>query len=670
VDNQRSGIPIRIPSEGSYVSAILRYGPKGPTLETESKKEIPAPSHRTSFVIKQIIVNEAGRTEIEAIKPMPEIILEPILRVEGGYAEEHIHPEPYYPPSTNGWAGRVSDDYAKAVFFVHESVETSKYWLSIVDPKSNRIFEAHLILPFEAGILIYREEFDNYSAAIRQLSVNDRTWAAQWIKEILDGPPPTWQELAKITKDVYIPNLQLGETMRATLEKIIPASFGSVIREQIMAFIGLITRWTYPNEDPIPYFKKIESVPVLRVLLMGHLWCLVGDSAPPPYIRILLDSESYRLGAPALTTRESAQKNSWIRAHWQINERLPRFSNTSRKHATQLNASKKIITSLPVSKSEAARSRKKWIERFRLQTEGLLLRSNIRPRSLGLIRVASLTAAHQWPHKHMRYSTSVGTGGYRDPHIQIMEMPKSSYEAVLRARPSIVSIDWSAFRVNSHLFNEKTQSWRSAPSRILKALDGKRSIRRLGNEFGAWKGTQIFRPKKEWAQALDATANLSYLATFEYEGYLDQFGLTPKSLSESLEDLRDRGIIDIAYLPNLTDLLSIVILAQGDSNATCSLARSLLKYAPSATSMLGKNGEWLLALCRMPAPEAHQLMATLPDAAVNRNVTLRCNRTLSLRSYTWDFYQRLLRSDGSWEDDVSAMLSQIRIPFREESPED
>jgi hypothetical protein len=670
LENQRSGIPIRIPTSDSYIAAILRYDSTGPKLEYESgdiqviSKQPPAAFDR------QIIVNEAGRKEVAPINSKNAFYLDPCIIVERGYSEGGIRPEPFYPPSTNGWAGRVIDDEKKALFFVHRSMEDDRYWLSIIDPVDNQIHEAHPILPFEAGLLSFKEDFDNYSTVVHRLSADDKAWGIQLMQEILDGAPPSWQELAEITKEVYIPNLQMGKTMRETLEHIVPASFDPDTKEQIMAFLGQIIKWKHPDMDPISYFMKLESLPVLRVLLMGHLWCVVGEEAPPPYVRILLDSERQRLGAPTLTTRESSAKNSWIRAHWHINEHILQLSNTSRTYAARLNESGRIITSLPVSKSQAQRSKKKWIERFRLLTEGLLLRSHLRPRALGLTRVASLTAAHQWPHKHMKFSASLGTGGYRNPHIQIMEMPHSSYEIVLRTRPNVIAIDWSASRVNSHLFDEEAQKWSSAPSKILRSLNGKRTIRRLGNEFGAWKGSRIHHPKREWAQALDATADLSYLSAFEYPGYLEQFGHTRQSLLKNLEGLRREAIIGITYLPNLTDLVSVAILAQGDSNVTCSLARSLLSYAPSATSMVGKRGEWLLALCRLPSPDAHQLMATLPDASANRNVILRCNRTLSLRSYTWDFYQRLLLPDGSWDDDVSVMLSQIRIPFQEDTSED
>lgn len=32
----------------------------------------------------------------------------------------------------------------------------------------------------------------------------------------------------------------------------------------------------------------------------------------------------------------------------------------------------------------------------------------------------------------------------------------------------------------------------------------------------------------------------------------------------------------------------------------------------------------------------------------------------AFRSYTGDFYQRLLKPDGTWDDDVSGLLSQVR----------
>ena len=265
----------------------------------------------------------------------------------------------------------------------------------------------------------------------------------------------------------------------------------------------------------------------------------------------------------------------------------------------------------------------------------------------------------------LKWSAALGSGSYREPHIQVLEMPPKAFEHALRLRPNLIQINWSGSRFNSHLFDIDDARWKIASSRILRSLSGKRTIRRLGNEFGIWKGNQLLEPTLSMVKVLDAMSNLSYLANLEQDKYLQYMKLTREETQTILSDLVKKGAVDIIYAPNLTDLLTVSIIGQGPVEHVCSLGRGLLRYTPSSTVMIGKDGKWIQAMTRMPASIAHQIMALLPSVASEYGVTLRCNRTTSFRSYAWDFYQRQLKQDGSWDDDVSGMLSQIRVPYRE-----
>ena len=144
---------------------------------------------------------------------------------------------------------------------------------------------------------------------------------------------------------------------------------------------------------------------------------------------------------------------------------------------------------------------------------------------------------------------------------------------------------------------------------------------------------------------------------------MKHLNLTSEEFHSTLAELYSNSIIDIQYVPFLVDLVSIAVIAQGPPNHICSLARGFLKHLPSATVNLGKKESWLLALIRLPATAARQIMSELPEVAASLGITLTCYRALTFRSYQWDFYQRILREDGTWDDDVSAMLSQIRLPY-------
>jgi hypothetical protein len=270
----------------------------------------------------------------------------------------------------------------------------------------------------------------------------------------------------------------------------------------------------------------------------------------------------------------------------------------------------------------------------------------------------------------MKWSATIGSTGIRQPSAQIMEMPPDSLEVALRARPSLMGIDWTGTTVNENLYDDQSRTWKIPVGRIMRSLDGKRTIRRLGNEFGRWRGSKTCAPTERWAKALDATAGLLDLSDLEQEKYIKYMGLSRPQLLSALKEMRKKGIISTVYYPELLDLMTVVVIAQGTANSVCSLSRAFLRYSPTATVHLAKNGEWLLALSRQPTSAAHHLIATLPEESAERGIALRCNRPTSVRSYRWGFYRRLLKEDGSWENDVTQMLSQIRVPYQEKAADE
>jgi hypothetical protein len=245
-----------------------------------------------------------------------------------------------------------------------------------------------------------------------------------------------------------------------------------------------------------------------------------------------------------------------------------------------------------------------------------------------------------------------------------MEMPPKSAEQVTRIRPNVMRIEWSTMVFNCHLYSKKVGEWRISTSRLLKSVAGSRTIRKLGNEFGRWKGKEIHETTPLDARILDMTANNCELSLLEQPEFLSYWNVTNAELDRTLSGLTTKGVITITYFPNIWNLTTLVMLAQGESERVCSLARGLLKNSPSATAMIGKGGEWLLAMTRMPPSTAHHIVAALPEKAAESGVAVRCDIASSYRSYVRDFTSRLLLEDGTWDDDVSAMLSQIRVPYR------
>ncbi|MFW9911415.1 MAG: hypothetical protein ACFFEU_03035 [Candidatus Thorarchaeota archaeon] len=650
--------------------AQLSYNERGP-LHTVDDGAIAIPQNMEYMLLdEEIHVDTTGDREKQRIKSPIKVKAVPCLMAERSFILDGSRPEPLYPPSTSGWFSRIAKRGRRVTIFLHEMAEEKGYWLSIWDTKAKEFLEAHPILPFEKGILEVSEETDEYNNMFRELSSASRSEAEKWIDNVLSGAPPDWYELSQITNDVYVPGLRIGSDMKSTLDLLVPKSFDSDARTQVMAFLGAIVKGHQPNEDPVSYFEKFQSKEVLRTLLMGHLDCVLSGEQPPSYVRIMQESSLQRAGTPVMTVSESLDADPWHRAYYKIYEGLLKTFDTALKYSEKLNSSGKLILNLPVTRAQAAKSRKRWIERFKLLTIGIRPRSLLRPSSLGLIRVAYTGFAHQWPTLHMRWSATIGSSGYRQPSVQIMEMPPDSLEVALRARPSLMRVDWTGNAVNESLYDNRSENWKIPVGRIMRSLDGKRTLRRLGNEFGAWRGSKTYSPTEIWAKALDATSNLLYLSDLEQEKYVRYRGLSRSQLHSALDEMMGKGIIDTTYFPVIPRLMMVAVIAQGHASNVCSLGRAFMKYSPTATVHLAKKGEWLLALSRQPTSTAHHLIATLPAQAAERGIALRCNRLTSFRSYTWSFYRRLLKEDGSWENDVTHMLSQIRVPYQDENAED
>jgi hypothetical protein len=91
-----------------------------------------------------------------------------------------------------------------------------------------------------------------------------------------------------------------------------------------------------------------------------------------------------------------------------------------------------------------------------------------------------------------------------------------------------------------------------------------------------------------------------------------------------------------------------------------SMANAFLQNTPTSLAMIGSEGKNAIILSRLPEDQMHELTSTLPQVAYENGIAVRCMRPRSYRSYRSSLFQRLLKADGTWDDDVSALLSQAR----------
>jgi hypothetical protein len=620
----------------------------------------PNASGEYFIVHSSIIVGKDGRSRIEQLDQKMEITLNPMFVVRKPYSRGMGQmPDPFWPPATRGWYGRVLGGKDEAIFTVQPVRNSKNYWLTISDCKTDTIYESHMIQNYESGVLELQEEWELNESMKTYFDQEDSERSRENVLRMLEGPPPPREEIVELTKGVVIPDLQIGSNMRESLEPLVPLSFPSHVRDELMAFLAWITQREIPKIDPVDFFEGLNATLTLRTLIMGHIQCTIDGVDPPPYVRLMNLAEKRQLELPDRPSHTRAEKTPWIVFLEKIDAMFPKWHDRVWKFIVDLNHSDKVANSLPVSRSAAKRSNKAWINRFALFCSGVQLRVHIKTQAIGLRTLAYFGTAHRWPHKHMAWITRLGELGENPPYLQTMQMPPQSAERVRRVLPSAMDVAWSARVVNLGLF-EPNKGWKTSTDKILESIQRKGTIRKLRSRYGKWKGTQFRQIDHDEAKILDIAARTIDLAEIEDKKFMDYWGLSRTKIKSVLTHFREKKIVDIVYQPDEPSLVSLFTVVQGPSRSVYSLANAFLERTPTSLVMIDGDGKKLIVLSRMPNEDLYHLLSTLPARGQEEGLTIRCLQPRAFWNYTRTLYQRLLNANGAWDDDVSGFLSQLR----------
>ncbi|MFW9863644.1 MAG: hypothetical protein ACFFET_15235 [Candidatus Thorarchaeota archaeon] len=607
-----------------------------------------------------IVVGKDGRSQAEPFNQKLEVFLKPILVTKKPYSRGMGQmPDPFWPPATVGWYGRVLGGKDEAIFIVQPVKDSQNYWLTISDSSSDTIYESHMIQKYEGGVLELQEDWELIESVNRYFGQEDPERARENALRMLKAPSPPLEKIAELIKGVVIPDLKIGSDIRESLEPLVPLSFPSDVREELMAFLAWITKREIPKADPVDFFGGLNATPTLRTLVMGHIQCIIDGVDPPQYVRLMNMAERRQLELPDRPSPTLAEKTPWLIFWDKVYAMFPSWYSRVRKFIIDLNQSDSVANSLPVSRSAAKRSTKAWINRFALLSSGVQLRAHIKTRAIGLHTLAYFGSAHRWPHKHMAWITRLGELGENPPYLQIMHMPSHSAERVRRALPSVTDVAWSARVVNHQLF-DSNEGWKTSATKIVGSVARKSTIRKLKSRYGKWKGTQIHQINHDEAKVLDAAASTFYLADFEDKKLMDYLGLTRAKVKSVLSRFSEKEIVNIAYQPDEPSLISLFTVVQGSPGSVYALANAFLEYTPISLVMIDDEGKMLIVFSRMPNEDVYSLMSELPARGQEERLTIRCLQPRALWNYTRTLYQRLLTDDGSWNDDVTGFLSQVR----------
>ncbi|MHA1577982.1 MAG: hypothetical protein ACTSU3_11535 [Candidatus Thorarchaeota archaeon] len=563
-----------------------------------------------------------------------------------------------YPPSTRGWITQLSDSGKEVMFVVQDIISSHKKLMTILDLKNDEIIDCYLVNPYETDFLFMNTDWTSYNM-IRDTGLENS--GTSIIHQLLQGPPPSWNNLASILDGVTVPQLEIRETMGETMEQLVPASFPATTRKEIMAFLAWIQKEKVPEEDPLDFSSKTTfNAPIFSSLVFGHIQCLLEKTAPPEYIRIMAMAERGLLQLPRLPTTESIEQNKWEMAWYRLQELFPNPRSNVLELADKLNKNNTIWTSLPVSRSQALATRKAWRDRFTLVNYSLIIRGFIHNQRIGLNTIVYVGGAHKWPHKHLSWTARLGHPKDKPPFIQVMIMPPASTEQTIRASPNLSIIEWSTSCLNLDLFDKNRQTWKNRLTRIYNSIQSRRTLRQLEREFPTTTQGLVYVPTKAEAKVLDYISWQMYLSSLEKGGYENLLEMDNIQLLDILTKLRDREIVKIQYLLRIPGLTATCHIVEGPRQQTQSLVRSFLKHMPSTTAMIEEGGSKAYIISRVPDDSVYDLFANLPTKASEVDMKVRCLRIDAYAGYQNDLYSRLLKSDQTWDDDISGLLSQIR----------
>ncbi|MFW9792815.1 MAG: hypothetical protein ACFFEE_00820 [Candidatus Thorarchaeota archaeon] len=634
---------------------VLRVNEDDVLIVLKSRKVI---SGKSSTNIFYSLVDDSMHSRFK-------IIFNPVLVKTHFYAADIGQvAEDIFPPSSDGFYGRLRAGKDKAVFIIQNILNDTRRWLIIGDSQTGKIFETHTIQPYEAEALKLFDDQEITDLWDREVWADKEELLKKEIADILDEPSLSWEMISKLVGEVPITELERGETVRETFSQLVPNSFPEPIRDQLMAFLASIMMDKIKMDDLINQSSTIYASPMFGILMRGHFRCKVDKVKWSPYLEIIQQFSRGQLEQPSRTPSELID-SSWRLLWAKMVATFPNWFGNAIVSARELNKSNKFHPRLPVTISQARRSRKLWKKRLAAMTYGLQVRGHVNPHVIGLTELVYIGAAYRWPHRHMRFITRLGLVSENPPHLQVLTVPPSSVERVMRALPQSIKISWSTRVVNLNLYNDASERWEIPIEKILESVHNQSSKKKVKKHFDDFSSADSYQITPNDAKVLGLVSRFIHLEDFERSDYFRYWKLGRREVSSIVSKLHRKGVLKLTYEVDDSRLVSLATIVQGKSERVSSFIHSLLTYTPTSLVMLNDEFDRGVVLSRFPEDLIFDLVSKLNEVGMQHNIVIRCLRPRAFRSFTYTLYHRLLRENGTWDDDVSAFLSQARSKRRE-----
>ena len=85
-----------------------------------------------------------------------------------------------------------------------------------------------------------------------------------------------------------------------------------------------------------------------------------------------------------------------------------------------------------------------------------------------------------------------------------------------------------------------------------------------------------------------------------------------------------------------------------------------MESCPTTRTLISKDGSLSINTCRIPVDNKEEVFDDFPRVAKESGITVKPYSVTGFRNYEGSLYQRIIKDDGTYDDDVSNFLSQIK----------
>jgi hypothetical protein len=612
------------------------------------------------------VIDENGNSLIRELSNPELIKLSPIIQTNRPYLQNFLEKTgDIYPPSSNGWYGRLIRGKEYSTYIVQEIIDSQQFWLTILD-STCKIMESHRIHQYETEILRMQGAWEQFADVLQFYDEKIRTLRKREVLDILEEPSLTWKELSDLTSDMPLPVITRGNSVRNTLQSLVPIeAYGEEYAEEILAFLAWTVRREIPDDDLVDFVESIGLLSIFRSLYVNHLKLVIDNKPIPSYLRLVRQAVQEGIKNGKSIEEEEARK-SYVRLLFKMEKLAPDWRKDAIEIAKELSTSKNISLTLP----RIRKTHKNMRMRFLMQIMGFSIRAYVQPDRVGLRNLVYLGAAHRWPHRHLAYSLSFNSESEGPLHLQSIVTPPKSVDIVKAALPRIKVMSWSGSSTNLQLFRETQASWTIKRNLILNSSSKKFSMKSLKKKIGNVYDNIIHHLNTKEAQIIDmVNSTVFYLTHLDLRKGQQYWRTTKEEAEKIITTLRNKGVVDVSYRFILgRNLLPATVLIEGKPESIASIINGLLFGCPTTRATISDDGRFAICNTRIPIESKKTIFEELPQRARENGIDLKSLSITAHRNYEGSLLQRIIKKDGSYDDDITHFLSQIRsLPKAEDT---